>query len=68
MATLLVSALAPALDAYYAQQSAETAQRMHALNRELETRSAELLVGFGKHPYIATSIFAVRLSFLSRNT
>jgi NO-binding membrane sensor protein with MHYT domain/anti-sigma regulatory factor (Ser/Thr protein kinase) len=38
MATLLVSAL----DAYYAQQSAESAQRLHALNRELETRSAEL--------------------------
>jgi signal transduction histidine kinase len=38
MATLLVSAL----DAYYAQQSAESAQRLYALNRELETRSAEL--------------------------
>jgi signal transduction histidine kinase len=38
MATLLVSAL----DAYYAQQSAESAQRLHALNQELETRSAEL--------------------------
>jgi signal transduction histidine kinase len=38
MATLLVSAL----DAYYAQRSAETAQRMHALNRELEIHTAEL--------------------------
>ena len=38
MATLLVSAL----DAYYGQQSAESAQRLYALNRELETRSAEL--------------------------
>jgi NO-binding membrane sensor protein with MHYT domain len=38
MATLLVSAL----DAYFAQQSAESAQRLHALNRELETGRAEL--------------------------
>jgi signal transduction histidine kinase len=38
MGTLLVSAL----DAYYAQQSAESAQRLYALNSELETRSAEL--------------------------
>ena len=38
MATLLVSAL----DAYYAQRSAENAQRLHALNRELEIRTAEL--------------------------
>jgi signal transduction histidine kinase len=38
MATLLVSAL----DAYFAQRSAESAQRLHALNRELETGSAEL--------------------------
>jgi NO-binding membrane sensor protein with MHYT domain len=42
LAFLMVTLLVSALDAYYAQQSAEHAQRMHVLNLELEIRTAEL--------------------------